>query len=584
MQRLKKKKFLKLLIGGTIYYIIFLLLAGIVLWSQIRANAFISGTDSVFHMNRFYETAMQIKTGHFNYFQSIFGFNHSGRIINAFYGPVMAYFNGLLLLICGSWSHFEIVNSLLSLSLGGFLMYLFLYNHKVKRWIAVFLSTLYMTSYSISIWATSQEFTGWGSVFMPLALWCGITMLDKHRIAPIKLALIITIIVQTHLISSILATVALLPFFVVGMIKTKHPAIMFDNALKAAGITVLLTGNVWGSILEMLLTNRIIPIFPQQQIMSNAININGFSLSIFGPFYTIIFIVLIIITIVNWDKFDYRWKTVNFTGYTFLWISSQLFPWNWLHSVCPALTNLIQFPKRIVVIPIILLSLAFGKAISAPTSKSIKKSRFLWIMKYTIIGIMTALSVFQLAMYVNSNVNNFKSKRVVCQPLSTVHINGTSKQLRHSFRTHKLSLATKYVQKSTPDYLPTTHSMKKNSAYYNLHPYYYVARQINSSSVNVHTHITPRHFLKDTWYNSSDKDKKVIIPLAVYKQSHVRLNGHKIKHPKISQVGALEVHAKPGHNKVTVGFEPSFEVQVIIVITIISWIMLASRCIIIKER
>ncbi|XIF19431.1 MAG: hypothetical protein AJITA_00077 [Acetilactobacillus jinshanensis] len=72
---------------------------------------FWTGYDTYFHMNTIYEDAMQIKTGHFSYFISMFGFERSGRIVNAMYGPFFNYLLGALLLLCRSWVNFEFVLS-----------------------------------------------------------------------------------------------------------------------------------------------------------------------------------------------------------------------------------------------------------------------------------------------------------------------------------------------------------------------------------------------------------------------------------------------------------------------------------------
>lgn len=54
---------------------------------QLFTRKVILGSDSVFHYNRFYEAAMQLKNGNFSYFLSLYGFQQSGRIVNALYGP-----------------------------------------------------------------------------------------------------------------------------------------------------------------------------------------------------------------------------------------------------------------------------------------------------------------------------------------------------------------------------------------------------------------------------------------------------------------------------------------------------------------
>ena len=66
---------------------------------QLLTRKVILGSDSIFHYNRFYEAAMQLKNGNLSYFLSLYGFQQSGRIVNALYGPFFAYLQGGLILI-----------------------------------------------------------------------------------------------------------------------------------------------------------------------------------------------------------------------------------------------------------------------------------------------------------------------------------------------------------------------------------------------------------------------------------------------------------------------------------------------------
>lgn len=77
----------------------------LLLLPQLFGRGLILGSDAVFHFNRFYETSQQIKEGNYQYFLSIYGFQQSGRIVNALYGPFFAYFQGLLVLISRSCSN-----------------------------------------------------------------------------------------------------------------------------------------------------------------------------------------------------------------------------------------------------------------------------------------------------------------------------------------------------------------------------------------------------------------------------------------------------------------------------------------------
>ena len=80
---------------------------------QLFTRKVILGSDSIFHYNRFYEAAMQLKNGNFSYFLSLYGFQQSGRIVNALYGPFFAYLQGGLILISGTWFRYQIVSRVL---------------------------------------------------------------------------------------------------------------------------------------------------------------------------------------------------------------------------------------------------------------------------------------------------------------------------------------------------------------------------------------------------------------------------------------------------------------------------------------
>ena len=92
---------------------------------QLLTRKVILGSDSIFHYNRFYEAAMQLKNGNLSYFLSLYGFQQSGRIVNALYGPFFAYLQGGLILISGTWFRYQIVSRVLLHILAESSMYAF---------------------------------------------------------------------------------------------------------------------------------------------------------------------------------------------------------------------------------------------------------------------------------------------------------------------------------------------------------------------------------------------------------------------------------------------------------------------------
>ncbi|WP_054750323.1 hypothetical protein [Lacticaseibacillus thailandensis] len=72
----------------------------IMILPQLITGSTIVGSDGLFHFNRIYDTAKQLSTGHWSYWQSNFGFQQSGRVVNAVYGPYFAYLMGASWLYC----------------------------------------------------------------------------------------------------------------------------------------------------------------------------------------------------------------------------------------------------------------------------------------------------------------------------------------------------------------------------------------------------------------------------------------------------------------------------------------------------
>ncbi|MHA8137545.1 hypothetical protein ACYATM_00205, partial [Lactobacillaceae bacterium Scapto_B20] len=154
-------------------------------------------------------------TGHYNYFQSFFGYQQTGRVINALYGPLFAYFNGILLLLVGSWFKFQLLTSWLYLMVAGGLMYHLAIYNRVKRWPAVMVSVMYLLSAPMLSWVSGTQFTGLGAMFTPLVMLAGTRMMREDKIQVLPLALTMTLVFQFHLMTSIICAFALVPFFIV---------------------------------------------------------------------------------------------------------------------------------------------------------------------------------------------------------------------------------------------------------------------------------------------------------------------------------------------------------------------------------
>lgn len=89
--------------AGLVPSLLILFVSCLIVSPQVIAHSTMLGSDSIFHYNRFYEAAKQIQNWNFSFFQSNYGFQQSGRIVNAVYGPLFAYLNGALLGLVRTW-------------------------------------------------------------------------------------------------------------------------------------------------------------------------------------------------------------------------------------------------------------------------------------------------------------------------------------------------------------------------------------------------------------------------------------------------------------------------------------------------
>ena len=133
------------------YYLFIFLIAGLFVVPQLWTQKMILGADALFHYNRFYETAEQIKTGNFSYFISLFGFQQSGRIVNAVYGPLFSYLQGMLVLLAGSWFHYQVLSNFLVYLLAGCSLFKLLTYDKIRESTAFLTAIIFMTTYGLSL-------------------------------------------------------------------------------------------------------------------------------------------------------------------------------------------------------------------------------------------------------------------------------------------------------------------------------------------------------------------------------------------------------------------------------------------------
>lgn len=532
----------------------------IILLPQINQHALIIGGDSSFHWNRIYDAMMQIKNGNFQYFISMYGFSQSGRIVNALYGPYVAYFNGFIMLITGSWFKYQILSDWILNIIAAWSMYYLLISNKVKQNYSIWLSLLFVTSYSISTWTLNQQFLAWGTAIMPLGIAAASRMIRNrnNQISIIELTISVTLLIQTHILSAIFLIIILIIFFVFGVIISSNRWLMIKNIFISVILTILLTSNIWGSLLEVYGSNQLLAPFTNLYPLNNGVvqflsNTNQLSIG-----FAIILSAQMVFCVCYYSKIALLNKLVTIVGSILFIMSTQLLPWNTIFTVFP-LVSIIQFPYRLLAPATILLILGVGLSLTKLSDETIKKPDNKLIILGTLIVISTLVSL--------GNIQNkaafWRTNEVVASRYNVTQ-RLTGGELRMKYRTQNMGEVLKYVWKPAPDYLPRVHTKNSES------PYRQYQKEIETNNNFIKK--TENSKLIISW--TSKNTNPIIVSVVKYRHTKLTLNRKMLKNSDytLSGIGAIQLTPKIGRNALVVEYVPSYIFRLLMIVNAISWI------------
>lgn len=535
----------------------------IIMYPQLISHGVILGTDSIFHFNRFYDTAKQIQQGSWSYFQSNFSFQQSGRVINAVYGPLFAYLNGILLGLLGTWFRYQVISSFLVYFIGGVGMYQLAIKVKASRRIALLVSMIFLCLGWLPRWELAQNMNAWGAALAPYMIMLGITMLqDQARpVHWLPLMSLMTIIVQIHLLSSLFFTLTLVPFFVIGLIRTNHRGQMLVATLKAIAGTIVLTANVWGALLMLNLHNHIAKPAPFDMV-DNALKASRFSSTrdYLIYFCWLLFLLQLLYVLATFRKSLVN-TTVTITGAIILFISSVWFPWSMVQHALPCLQTTLQFPNRLTVIayPLLLTGVACScqQLVMAPKADKLRLRVITGLLLFALfqVAIPTTTSVFQrTAIYESDEVLNTSSALAWVTP--------NAKSIRRAVHNDYPGQLLLRVKKRAPDYLPIPEKYLHKKY---VRSYAYQDQIIDHSKEFKHT-VLPGGRLQLTW--RANHAGPVRLPTVTYQESRLVVNGHQLHHYSRSCVGAPIVDQRKGRNTAVLSFHQAGWFTVLLVVSL----------------
>lgn len=526
---------------------------------QLLSKGVIAGSDFLFHYNRFYETAMQIKSGNYNYFISLYGFSSSGRIVNALYGPYFAYFQGLLVLISRNWFTYQLVSRFLLSSIAGFSIYGLIRRVSVKPKIALALALFYMMTFSVQYWTFRQGFSSWGAVIMPWCLISGIDFVRTKRIGILRLAVSVALMVQVHMLSAFLLILAYLPFYAYGFVISKEKKKVIFSVLAAAVLALLLTTNVWAALIEVGSKNNLVEPFINSDLYNMTVNQQStYWLTTPLPLLFMIGYQLYF-SFKHWHCFDQLLRVIIGTFFFFLVLSSSIFPWYSVNKMNLSIVNLIQFPFRFFVPATVLLLVAFSLIIE-------RYFDFKWGKIVTVVLIsVNCYGLWQLISLQNQDIFQYYFSKQPVESVTHQYIEGNANQVRTSFYSSNLSDLLDLVSKSTPDYLPSDKANTSNK--YTLYEDY-----ILKHTDNFKKHQEAGN-LALTW--TADTDRLINIPIVKYADTQLTLNGKVLTNNdyRLSGIGTPQLRQAVGQNTLKLTYTIGSWFSYLLIFNCLSWLV-----------
>lgn len=499
-----------------------ILTIGLLMTGQMITGHGIIGADSVFHYNRFYETYSQLKHLNFSWFQSIYGFNQSGRIVNVVYGPLFAYLNGGLLILVHSWYQYQLVSSTIIYLIGGLGMYQLLKRLKIRPIIAAMMASFYLTVGWMPRWQIGNNTTALGAMLMPYLLMITFEMITdaKRPIHWKKLALLMSLTIEIHLLSALLFMLILIPAWPYALKIATIKVQMLLDTVKAVLTTIVLTANTLVPLIYLSLTNHLA--MPAD--------------------------------------FDVVKNTL------------RLDPLNNTHTTITVFLLGVLIMQMMLAYPLLIVGLA--RSFESLSSRPIKKRFFNphWL-EIGVLSVIWLVCLAQVGLFINQKAQIGFMPRVLTSKTTSIGKNNSQKDRQNvlkAMHTSNYQTFLKQLQKRVPDYLATA----KANVDAMQAAYSYGASVVDQKS-SIKIQAVSHGRLKLTW--QADKSGRIQLPIVTYRQSRLIVNGKKLTRFKRSLVGSPTVIQQPGQNTAYLSYAAPLWLNFLIVISLLSWLAWALR-------
>lgn len=549
------------------YLIVIMLIGTLITLPQLNHQATIIGADGLFHFNRFYDVAMQIKNHNFSYFMQLYGFLNSGRIVTAVYSPLITYIFGLILLLCNSFYKFEIFTRFAFFILSGLSMKYALKMAQIKNQFMIQLvCVVYAFSPAVIRWDASQNFTSIGAMLIPLVAGCGMRMINNQAkpINWVQLGVIMAIVVQTHLATAMQSILLLTVYAAMALIENPEGRKeLLKNGIYAALLCTILSLNVVAGMLELYRGNYIIPIV--QFNFADGHGIYHLTQIFSGQWVNLFFVLIVFTTLICFfRKLSLAMRVTGLLSLTLFLVATGIFiDWPAVMDAVPLLRIVLQFPARLVAPAAVLSLITVASIGDFPMAMG-----FLKLLRCG----LTYLLIFFLLVNMRSNFryNRSASSNVLESERTTIpRVKQTSALAEHVTMLMKRPLNhedIEYLTKSTSDYMPSNQLMD-NAAYGE-----YQNKIILPSKSGDFQKQVGYHKIIVTWKSNGGD---VNIPVAYYRNTRFKLNGSSLV-PRVAEgiIKVPRIKSHTGKNILEVTYQPDKISTVFLKSAITSWVLL----------
>lgn len=495
----------------------------------------IYGDDLTFHLNRL----LSLRTVHQSPVDFI-AFLSTGQNVNSFYPFVTYYPLNLLWRLTDNlyFSYYFYLFCFTALTLWiAYYSYLLVVNGKEKG--AYLFSVLYTfasyRSWNIVGRMAVGEYIAW--TFVPLVL-AGIYLIcagefKKWRV----LAVGMTFITYSHVLSTFILTLFLGLVAVVGVVVVRNRLLFISSLLKSGAVTVLLSSIVIFPMVEQMLfqslstpTIRILQSTTQtvKDMLLTSIGNRG---TVPSLGLTLIIAVLILFTLMfqqmnRWDVLLYLLSLMV------LVMISGFFDWSWLQNTP---VKLIQFVWRLYLFPTILVSFLISKYLNR------------WIQNKQI----RAMIMMAIVIVSGSYIGNIMSGRLEM-----------SKAAPHLVVTKEQSdIWQKMTKNSNADYLPKI-AIERQSDVYGKKTY------LNGQEITVDYQIQPRNVEATV---SLPESGKLELPFYQYKGQQIEVDG--VVQSTDFKSGIASIEVTKGRHRIFLYYRHTLLTKLSFVLSLFSWMV-----------